>query len=354
MALGGGSFEKQSDKTLPGAYINFASVSAAVTANPFGSRGTVAIILPHSEEETVLEWTYDDFKANCKDVFNVEWNCEYSSSTLNSKYAFQLREIFCHASKVVIGKDTGTLATDLKEVAKKPFNVLICQDASEYNNYKTFTDTQRNDYGVKFQLVCYNQAAANSEYIVSLYSGNSSDLLYWTAGALAGANFSESVCNMTYDGELDVSTLNADISQENLSDALAAGNFIFHRVWDEVRVLDDVNTYTEDTTTGKTKDPEIFGDNQSVRIIDQIANDVMTIFANNYLGKVAASDTGRALFHTEIVGYLEQMQSLGGISDFNPGNVRVSAGESRNSVVVEMVITLAATMKKLFMQVTVQ
>lgn len=352
MALGGGSFTTQTGKKLPGAYINFSSVSSATT-NYFGSRGTVAIILPHSGTESVVEWTYDDFKNECNNYFGVEWNAEYDSSAVNTKYALILREIFCHASKVVIGKDTSKASTDLATISKKPFNVLVCATSGNFDTYKSFADEQRDKYGVKFQLVCVNQAA-NSECVVSLYSGNSSDLVYWTAGALAGASFSESLCNMTYDGELDISTLGADISQANLETALTAGNFIFHRVWDEVRVLDDVNTYITDNSEGKTKDPEIFGDNQSVRIIDQIANDVMTIFANNYLGKVAASDTGRALFHTEIVDYLEQMQSLGGITDFNPANVGVSAGESKNSVVVEMAITLAATMKKLFMQVTVQ
>lgn len=345
MALGGGSFTAQ-DKILPGAYINFATVSSA-TVNIFGSRGTVAIVASFTGTDTVLEWTFNDFKENCKSAFGVEWDAEYDAETENTKYAFALREIFKHATKVIIGKTTD-------DIMKKSFNILICDNAENQTTYHELTKKYRDELGVKFQTIYYDFTGEESEYAISLSGENDEKLIYWTAGALAGVSFAKSLCNVTYDGEMDLADLKADVSQEDLKLAIESGQLIFHRVGDEARILDDINTYTTDNTAEKTKDPAIFGDNQSIRIIDQIANDVAIIFRDNYLGKVPATESGRGMFWSELTKYLEQMQELGGITDFNSGNVIVEAGEARNSVLVTMVITLSATMKKLYMQVTVQ
>lgn len=258
----------------------------------------------------------------------------------------------------------------LAALSKKPFNILICNtydgetdlnacSTTDYlkDLYHEFTRKQREELGVKFQTVYYDflntqggsGEAVNSEYAISVK--NDKDAIFWVGGALAGASFNESLCNKTYDGEL---TFDADISAEELKEAIEEGSFIFHTVGDEVRVMDDINTYVEDTTETKNKAVDIFNDNQSIRIIDQIGNDVATIFIDNFLGKVSATPEGRAAFWSSIVDYHEQMQNLGGITNFTSGNIQVLEGEARNSVIVNEVITLASSMKKLYMQVTVQ
>lgn len=265
----------------------------------------------------------------------------------------------------------------LELLSKKSFNILICDtyfDDADINTcsttvdgttttnylkdlYHEFTRKQREELGVKFQTVYYDflntqggsGEAVNSEYAISVK--NDKDSIFWVGGALAGASFNESLCNKTYDGEL---TFDADISAEELKEAIEEGSFIFHTVGDEVRVMDDINTYVEDTTETKNKAVDIFNDNQSIRIIDQIGNDVATIFIDNFLGKVSATPEGRAAFWSSIVDYHEQMQNLGGITNFTSGNIQVLEGEARNSVIVNEVITLASSMKKLYMQVTVQ
>ena len=480
MAYGGGIFSEQ-NKSLPGAYINFNTVAS--TTSIFGTRGTVALALPIATPEgKVLEWTFEDFKKNCKDIFGIDWNATEGTDV---KYwcVQAIRELFCNSTKVVIGgllssitstfstatndyvtatsrvggnfndyiiylqisvfddgrfniglwlkrpdgtkvvgigedkdfttalneaivdsnkkqnlftfepKETISAPEDsvrtedvktsggtdvvltttnaltqhkdvIEQLSKKSFNILACvpfdSTTTEYetdNNikkaYDEFTKDQRDNYGVKFQTVYFDYPEANHESAISLSKENNKDLIFWTAGALAGASFAESLCNKTYDGELELSTLGADQDPATLENAIATGSFIFHTVGDTVRVLDDINTYI-DAGENKEKDPEIFNDNQSIRVIDQIGNDIATIFVNNYLGKIPSDDSGRSSFWNALVDYHNQMQDLGGIQNFTSSDISVTAGTQRNSVVVNEVITLGSTMKKLYMTVTVQ
>lgn len=478
MAYGGGIFSEQ-NKSLPGAYINFNTVAS--TTSIFGTRGTVALALPISCSDSILEWTFEDFKNNCENIFHIPWDSK-DSSNLNYHSVRAIRETFVHATKVIIGgllnynnktsscdddyfsvtstgnydgwririsvqhgtddklygslrvysglsnddikyevgiehsestytdsetlvkkfisdfnkiqdifvltyksapqdypvvlRLTGAALTLSKEnalaqhkkviegLSKKSFNILACvpfdSTTTEYetdNNikkaYDEFTKDQRDNYGVKFQTVYFDYPDANHESAISLSKENNKDLIFWTAGALAGASFAESLCNKTYDGELELSTLGADQDPATLENAIATGSFIFHTVGDSVRVLDDINTYIN-AGENKEKDPEIFNDNQSIRVIDQIGNDIATIFVNNYLGKIPSDDSGRSSFWNALVDYHNQMQDLGGIQNFTSSDISVTAGTQRNSVVVNEVITLGSTMKKLYMTVTVQ
>lgn len=303
-----------------------------------------------------------------EDISGLISKFEHDETVTNGQEVFQIysKNVLFSSELDTANPKSEEYKSTLEELVRKPFNILVCNqfETAETSNpvvdaadlkemYHTFTVKQRNDFGLKFQTVYYDYLDVNHEAAISLAAANNSDLIFWTAGALAGVSFSQSLCNRTYDGELQLGTLGADVSQGTLRAAMQSGQFIFHMVGDEVRVLDDINTYIKDETENLTHDPEIFGDNQSIRIIDQISNDVATIFINNYLGKVPATDSGRTMFWNELIDYHEQMQELGGITGFTSNDIQVAAGSSRNSVVVVEAITLAATMKKLYMQITV-
>ena len=112
--------------------------------------------------------------------------------------------------------------------------------------------------------------------------------VYWVTGALAGCKVNASCQNRVYGGEY---TVEAAYTQSELASAIKEGEFVFHMVNGSIRVLDDINTMVTVTDTCG----EVFKDNQTVRVIDQLANDDAVLFNTKYLGKVPNDIASRIL-----------------------------------------------------------
>lgn len=221
-------------------------------------------------------------------------------------------------------------------------NAVGCatKDSSVKAMYKTWAIEQREEYGMKTQIVAFAYNNANSEAVVNV--ANSADAVYWVTGVIAGTPVADSATNLIYDGEL---TIPAAYTQRELADALTAGKFVLHRVGDELRVLDDINsltTFTDDKG-------EIFRDNKVIRVIDQIANDTAAIFNAKYLGAVANTASGRTSLWGDVTAILQDLRAMGAIEDFDSEEITVEAGADKNSVVINESVTVAGTMKKLYM-----
>jgi hypothetical protein len=121
-------------------------------------------------------------------------------------------------------------------------------------------------------------------------------------------------------------------------------------VGDSVRVLEDINSLV--TTTDDKGD--IFKDNQTIRVVDQIANDIASLFNTKYLGVVPNDESGRISLWADIVKHHEQLQDIRAIENFNDADVTVSQGNTKKSVVVNDVVTVVNTMTQLYMTCIVQ
>ena len=170
------------------------------------------------------------------------------------------------------------------------------------------------------------------------------DLVYWTTGAEAGCAINADLTNTTYDGEY---TPVAGYSQAELIAAIKAGHLVFHKVDEEYRVLDDINSFV--SVTDEKND--IFQSNQVIRVIDNIANDVAVIFDDQYLGKVQNDKTGRASFWNQVCNYLEQLESIRAIQNFDTDNVTVAeSSSSQNAVDLTIAaLDIVGVMKQLYM-----
>lgn len=257
----------------------------------------------------------------------------------------------------------GTKATDhtsaINALSRKSFNVLCAYttEASNIEKYTAACRTSRDDSGINYQLLIFNTPGANYEGIVNLCNTvtvtsyvESHGLLLWTAGAMASCPLNTSLTNYTYDGELDV---NIDYSQSELEEKIINGVFVFHEVGNEVRILDDINSYVSDTSE---KARDIFGFNQSVRIIDQTVNDIAAIFNDRYNGKIQNNDTGRILLWNDLVSYYQELERIRAIEAFTPNSdLTVSAVTgNRRAVTVKANITIINTMTQLYMTVLVK
>lgn len=229
------------------------------------------------------------------------------------------------------------------------FNVLalISTSATLKALFSNFTKRLRDELGIKFQCVLHQYTTADHEGIISVENGSTADLCYWVAGAEAGCKIEKSLANKIYDGEFDVDTA---YTQAQLEAALLDGKFIFHKVGDKVRVLDDINCLVT-TTTEKGED---FKSNQTIRVLDQIGNDIAKLFNEKYLGQYPNDASGRIALWNDIVKHHQEMERLRAIEDFNPEAVTVEKGETKKAVVVTDYVTPVNCMTKLYMTVIVQ
>ena len=208
----------------------------------------------------------------------------------------------------------------------------------------------RDDYGIKFQAVIHNYSG-ESEAIINVGSDAKEDekygLVWWISGAECACAVNESLTNKTYDGEY---TPVVDLTQSELEKAIDAGKFMLHRNGTDIKVLEDINSFTEFSST-KGSD---FSDNQVIRLLDSTGNDIAVMFNSYYLGKVQNNKAGRTAFWNDIVSYNRQLQDLGAIEDFKADDVTVDIGSDKKTVVVKNSITPVCAMSKLYMTVVVE
>lgn len=239
----------------------------------------------------------------------------------------------------------------LNKIESYNFNTLGClaNDPIISGLFVAFTKRMREKVGAKFQSVVY-KTAADYEGVISVENEVVGDdvqsLIYWVTGTAAGCAVNKSNTNKKYDGEF---TVNVDYTQTALEDALKAGKFIFHKVGNEVRVLEDINTLV---TFTEEKNDE-FSSNQTIRVLDQIANDIAVLFNNKYLGNVPNNASGRISLWNDIIKHHQELETLQAIENFKPDDVVVEQGTGKKSVVVSDSVTVVNAMAQLYMTVTV-
>ncbi|HCQ5838110.1 TPA: phage tail sheath family protein [Clostridioides difficile] len=242
----------------------------------------------------------------------------------------------------------------LDKIESYSFNALGCLATTTdiKNLFVEFTKRMRDKVGAKFQTVLYKKSDADYEGVVSVENKIKdtelleSSLIYWTTGAIAGCDINKSNTNKKYDGEFDI---DVNYTQIQLEEALKTGKFIFHKVGDEVHVLEDINTFVS-FTDEKNDD---FSSNQSIRVLDQIANDIATLFNTKYLGEVPNDKSGRISFWNDVVKHHEQLQNMRAIEDFKADDVSVEPGSDKKTVVVSDAVKVISAMSKLYMTVSV-
>ena len=211
--------------------------------------------------------------------------------------------------------------------------------------YTAFTKRLRDDIGSKFQCVVYN-TSADYEGVIS--TPNSVNAIPWLVGAEGGCAVNKSCTNKIYDGEADLSG-SVGYTQSQLEAFIDGGQLAFHKVGDDIRVLTDINTLT--TTTEEKGD--VFKSNQTIRVIDQIANDIATLFNTKYIGTIANNASGRVSLWSDIVQHHRQLERIGAIEDFKDSNVVVEQGDTKRSVYVTDVVEVTNAMEQLYMTVTI-
>jgi hypothetical protein len=234
------------------------------------------------------------------------------------------------------------------------YNAMGCTstDKTIKSLYVAYNKRMRDDVGKKCQVVVSNHLA-DYEGVVSVKNGlvgekeESAALVAWTTGVVAGTAVNKSATNMTYDGEYSIDT---SYTQTQLENGIKEGSWMFHVVDDNVVVLEDINTFIS-ITDEKSSD---FSSNQTIRVLDQIANDIAVLFAKKYIGKVANDESGRLSLWRDITKHHTELQTIRAIENFSPDDVTVEKGDTKKSVVVTDYVSPVNAMAQLYMTVWVQ
>lgn len=243
--------------------------------------------------------------------------------------------------------------TYLDKMEAYNFNAMGCPSNNPTISalFAAFCERMRDDVGKKFQVVCFRNLA-DYEGVVSVkntIAGETDDpaLIPWVTGVIAGTAVNKSATNMDYDGEYAIDT---DYTQTELENGIKEGSFMFHQVDEKVVVLEDINTFIS-VTDVKSSD---FSSNQTIRVLDQIANDIAVLFGKKYIGKVPNDASGRVSLWNDIVKHHTELQNIRAIENFSGDNVTVAQGDTKKAVVVTDYVTPVNAMAQLYMTVYVQ
>lgn len=234
------------------------------------------------------------------------------------------------------------------------FNALCCNSTDEtvQTLYINYTKRMRDEVGVKFQTIVYRKTADHEgvinvqNAIVTADVTITHNIIFWITGIIAGCAINKSNTNKKYNGEYEI---NVEYTQNELETALDEGKCILHKVGDEVRVLEDINSLTT-TTSDKGND---FKNNQTIRVLDQAAMDIASLFNTKYLGSVSNNASGRVSLWNDIVSLYKSYYNIQAIEKFNSSDIIVEQGEDKKSVVVNGNITPLNCMTKLYMTILV-
>lgn len=238
--------------------------------------------------------------------------------------------------------------------ALEPYNfngLCVVTDNSSVNSLlAAYTKRMRDSVGKKFQTVVFD-TDNNYDYEGAIVVPNQSNeddgvVVAWVLGATCSCEINKSLVNTVYNGELEI---DANYTQLELEDLIKNGFFVFHKVGGEVRVLKDINSLK--TTTDEKGD--VFKNNQTVRVCDQIATDYANIFNTRYLGKVPNDKSGRSALANDFTKYCNDLMTIRAIEDFTSDDIVVDIGDTKTSVVATNTIKVVNTMEQLYMKVVI-
>lgn len=115
-------------------------------------------------------------------------------------------------------------------------------------------------------------------------------------------------------------------------------------------MLVDINSLVDITS----EKGEEFKSNQTIRVLDQIASDVASVFNSKYLGKIANNEAGRTSLWADIVALFKDYQTLQAIENFKDEDIKVAIGNDKKSVTIATRVQVINAMEKLYMTVVVE
>lgn len=220
----------------------------------------------------------------------------------------------------------------------------------------------RDEQGKKVQAVLFNKFS-NYEGIISVRQGFTTltetitpELFTaYAAGLTAGAEVDESNTYKAIDDATGIVYMTGEVAYDNekVIEMINKGQFILTTRQDGTIIVEqDINTLHPPYPSADVN--YSFTKNRVIRTLDEINNSIKLLFETSYIGKVDNNDDGRNVFKADIISYLNILQGIGAIQNFDSStDISVSAGTAIDAVVVDLAIQPVDSMEKLYMTVNV-
>lgn len=331
-----------------------------VTAVHGGAFGNKLSVLIDVAEGQITVKTYANNEL--KDVQKV---ADVSALTANNFVEFEATEgtVVTTPKTALTGGADGEEVTDISNALATfesyAFNVLaITQtDSTTKDQAVLWIESQRADRGIKVQVVL-SEYSGDSEAVIVTQQGykledgtdiSKAQTVLAVASLEAGASITQSLTGAVIPGAIAVN--DDPVKHDDIVDALNAGKLILSRRGDGAIVIekDQNSLHTFTPTKGY-----IFSKNRPLRVLDQIGNDVKTLFNTSYLGKVSNDDNGRNIYKNDLVSYFKTLEGMGAIQNFRVDDLLVLPGNDSDSVVVQLYVQPVDSMEKLYMTVNVE
>ena len=336
---------KNKSELTDNAYVTFTKTAELMVETVPLSGGANAVITPRYNVETKQGGVILETQHNITDSSELadnQWVTFFDSVDLElGEYTLQNG-----GENITVG----SWQNALNVLEGYSFNTLgiVSNDEKVKSLAVEYTKRMRDNVGIKFQTVVFNHDADYAG-VINLVNGLETDqsdpsLVYWMTGAQCACRVYASLTNQNYTGELapDVSR-----TQTQLESCIDEGQLVLHKVGDDIRVLTDINSKVSITE----EEGEDFKSNQTIRVLDQIGNDVASLFNDQFLGKVPNDEAGRTSLWNEIVKHHQELARLRAIENFLPEDVTISIGNDRKSVLVNDVISPVNALERLYMSV---
>lgn len=251
-------------------------------------------------------------------------------------------------------------ASALEALEPHPFDILAYDgtDSTVRAAMIAFVKRLADQDGKYAQLVTSGAQGADSQYVINCDNGvvlddgtelAANEVVWWLAGAEAGAQYYQSLSSAAYPGAADVV-----VQQTNgqIEDGIKAGNIVLSYDFDlgQVQVETDINTlttYTQDV--GK-----VFHKNTTMRVCTTLANDIYREFSRNYRGRVKNNPDGRGLFQGAILAILKTMYDKEALRERPIGDdVTVEPGDDTDAIVITVAIYIGDNVEKVYLTIVV-
>lgn len=345
---------------------------ATAVLTPLTATAKYAGIVGNEISVSVVENT----AANAFDVITIFRNVEKDRQTVTTVGELEDNDwvvfsgtgnVVANAGVTLAGGTNGTVSDETYKNyrdAIKAYNwntMAIPQEASsQTQDFITFIESQRDTFGKKVQAVLYN-VEADYEGIISVAQGykttdetiSPTTFVAYVAGLTAGANPNESNTYHVIPGAVSIVYPNGvtPYGNEEIIEGLQNGKFILSTRQDGAVVVEqDINTlHTFTPDKGYA-----FSKNRVIRTLDEINNSVALVFERSYVGKVNNNDDGRNIFKSDIINYLNNLQNISAIRNFDPAvDIQIYAGEAIDAIVVDLAVQPVDSMEKLYMTIMV-
>ena len=236
------------------------------------------------------------------------------------------------------------------------FDIIVYDgsDSAVKDAMVAFVKRLADENGQYSQLVAANLTNPDSRFVINVASPitlsdgtqlTAEQVCWWVGGASAGAAYNKSLTYASYPSAVSTTML----TQSQMAEKLADGNFLFFAEDGQAKVLQDVNSLVSYTVEiGK-----VYHKNRVIRLCNTIANDIYAQFSANFIGVVNNNEQGRSLFKQAIVGYLLDIQSNEGIQNFEADDVEVLPGDDIDAILVNVAFQAVDSVEKIYMTLEV-